>query len=294
MIELEEGSNINLVSSIKTKKTHRIVSWAIIAGLLILRIPFLAVITFFSHAFWVDTVFQTGTYLLTAFFLLWECENLEVFHVDVLAIWIILLFKPIQTLILAYWRSGSPFMYPHRPSLLIWAIAIGLGIGLWFRRKDLPRFQFKSLGWFGIGMLAGIFLAVVTAIPGAYTHIPRMSPVAFWFTVKKEAFLDFIYQTGYAGVTEEPLFRGFLWGALHKAGLKEIWIFLLQAGLFTIGHIYYWGKSPIALLITVPILSLGFGLIVWKSRTISASLAAHGTVNSLGILFDRLAAYYLK
>jgi membrane protease YdiL (CAAX protease family) len=278
----------------KNTKTHRTVSWSLIIGLLLIRIPVLGVIGIFSKSEWLVAIYQLVTYLLTAIFLWWECKNLKDFHVDALAIWIIILFKPIETLILKGWGFNTPLTFPKISGLLIWLISIGLTIALWFRRKDLPKFQWKSLGWFGVGILIGIGTNILLAIPGAFQVDFGVSPATFWSLFKSQALMSFIYQIGYAAVSEEPLFRGFLWGALRKAGWKDVWIWIFQAALFMLSHIYYLGKYPISFFIVVPVAALILGLVAWKSRTISASMATHGAVNALGLLMDRLAAYYIK
>jgi membrane protease YdiL (CAAX protease family) len=101
------------------------------------------------------------------------------------------------------------------------------------------------------------------------------------FALLLQAPLNFFYQLGYAAVTEEPLFRAFLWGYLHKASWKTIWIWLFQAGLFMAGHIYYITRLPISFWFIVPTGGLILGALVWRSKTISSSLAAHATVNAL-------------
>jgi membrane protease YdiL (CAAX protease family) len=104
--------------------------------------------------------------------------------------------------------------------------------------------------------------------------------------------MSFPYQLGYAAVTEEPLFRGFLWGYLRKSGWKEIWIWLTQAGLFALGHIYYLNKAPLSFGIIVPVGALVMGLFAWRSRSIATSMAAHGAMNALGYTVGYIIAYY--
>ena len=99
---------------------------------------------------------------------------------------------------------------------------------------------------------------------------------------------------GYAAATEEPLFRGFLWGHLRLAGWREGWIWLFQALLFMLGHIYYLPQLPVSFWVIVPLGGLIQGLLVWKSRTIVASMAAHGLSNVLSITAARIIAPYLR
>jgi membrane protease YdiL (CAAX protease family) len=87
----------------------------------------------------------------------------------------------------------------------------------------------------------------------------------------------------YAGIAEEPFFRGFLWGSLRKLGLKDVWIWLIQAGLFWLGHTYALvNGAPWSFFFIVPVGGLVLGLLVWRSRSIAVSMAAHGLANGVG------------
>jgi membrane protease YdiL (CAAX protease family) len=98
------------------------------------------------------------------------------------------------------------------------------------------------------------------------------------------------YQLGYAAVAEEPLFRGFLWGYLRKAGWKDVWIWLFQTGLFMLAHIYYINQLPISFWIIVPVSTLVLGALAWRSKTISASMGAHTMMNASGYTIGTIIA----
>ena len=101
-------------------KSHQIVGWVLLAGLLFLRLPFLAGIILFTRPGWLEPAFQIGTYLLTACLIWWERNRLSDFHIDILALGIIILFKPIQTIILAIWKfGGNPLEFPRLPGLIL-------------------------------------------------------------------------------------------------------------------------------------------------------------------------------
>ncbi|CAG0930278.1 hypothetical protein TFLX_01635 [Thermoflexales bacterium] len=102
---------------------------------------------------------------------------------------------------------------------------------------------------------------------------------------------SFIYQLGYAAVSEEPLFRGFLWGYLRKLKCPEKWIWLFQTGLFMLGHIYYVTNAPVSFWIIVPVGGLVTGWLAWRSRSIATSMAAHGALNALGRTVGYIFAY---
>jgi hypothetical protein len=285
----------DLKSASPTKdKSHRIVAWSLLAGLLFLRLPFLAGIASFSNPDWLRPVFDIGTYLCTACLIWWERDRLVDFHIDGLALAIIILFKPVQTIILSIWGlNENPLAFPNPPSLAIWIIALGLFLALWLSHAPLPKLSKLSWGWFGVGILVGLIAALITAYPMSFqidkSQIYGQPDI---LALLLQVPVSFFYQLGYAAVTEEPLFRAFLWGYLHKAGWKTIWIWLFQAGLFMLGHIYYITKYPISFWFVVPMAALILGALVWRSKTISSSLAAHAAMNALGSTMDYIVASF--
>ena len=265
------------------EKHHRIIGWALLSGLLFLRLPFVAVIGSLTNPNWLDPSFQIGTYLLTSCLIWWERDRLLDFNIDRLALYIIILFKPIETIILAIWKiNESPLAFPNIPSLSIWIISLGLIIALWIGHAHLPKLSISSFGWFGIGILVGFIIILIMTYPTTLEiskdQFTNNQTILFLFT---SAPIKIFYQLGYASVTEEPLFRAFLWGYLYKAGWKTVWIWLFQAGIFMLGHIYFLSKAPISFWFIVPLGGLIFGGLVWRSKTISSSLAAHAITDAL-------------
>ena len=243
---------------------------------------------------WLDPTYEIGTYLLTAIYIWWERDRLLDFHIDKLAIMIIILFKPLQTIFLIFNGTGhSVLAFPHWPSLILWGSAVGLFIALRPSWGSLPKITPRVLWWFAIGAGAGVMTAIVLGYPMSFQVAARAgSPNHGIIPLVAMPIILFPYQLGYAAVSEEPLFRGFLWGRLRKLGWKDVWIWLFQAGLFTLAHIYYLNGHLISLWIIVPVGSLVFGALAWRSRTIAASMAAHGFMNTLGYTMGLVFAYY--
>lgn len=271
---------------------HHQVFLLTLIGLLIFRIPFQGGMGFFNVKWeWTVPIYQIGTYLLTAFLIWWEIDNLAEYHIDSLALIIIVMFKPIQTLVLRYWGiEGNPLTFPSIPSLIIWVIAIVFTVGMWSKRSKLSEIKPISVYWFVVGILAGLATSIVLSFPGSFqlSLVDGLSIKEILGQIPS----SIPYQIGYAAVSEEPLFRGFLWGYLRKLKWREIWIWLFQAGLFTFSHIYYLNKFPISLWIIVPVCSLVLGWLVWRSRTIVSSMMAHGMMNATGYAFDYLMMLY--
>ena len=273
---------------------HQRVFWFSLLGLLILRIPFLTGMHFFNIQWtWTDIIFDIGTYLLTTFLIWWEIDHLADYHIDTLAVIIVILFKPIQTLILRYWGLNHLLKFPSIPGMIIWLIAIVFSIAMWRKRSRLPGIKPVNLGWLFIGALAGLVTAIVLSFPMSFQITTDLLSYRYFIDKFLPQILpSFVYQIGYAAVSEEPLFRGFLWGYLSKLKWREHWIWLFQAGLFTLSHFYYLNTNLISIWIIVPVGALVFGWLAWRSRTIASSMVAHGMMNATGYAFGYLMAVY--
>ena len=255
------------------------VAWVLLAGLFLLRIPFLGGLRYF---FWTDTsdwvmpVFDVGTYLLTAVLIWCERERLPDNHVDLLALIIVILGKPVELLL---YKSHSPFGRPLGSSayLLYVPIAAGLFAGLALGRPRLARSGSKRWLWVALGVVTGV---AVGAFSGWLTRLDLNLPRASRLTLDALLLLP-VQQMLYAGIAEEPFFRGFLWGALRRAGWKDVWVWILQGALFWLAHIYWLGRSPLTFWVIVPLGGLVFGALAWRSRSIAVSMIAHGLANGV-------------
>jgi membrane protease YdiL (CAAX protease family) len=292
---VRKGNTTNLQTNIhpSSNKTHEVISWTMVAGLLFLRLPLSAGVGYFAPTPWLDPLVEICTYVLTLCLIWWERDRLALFHIDALSIVIIIFLKPLQTLFLGITRYESILAFPNFPSWMIWISAAVLFFVIRKRRPDLLKVQKISWRWFGIGTLAGIGLALLLGYPMALQTDASLLPYKpGLFSELLPVLPLFVYQISSAAITEEPLFRGFLWGHLRKAGWNELGIWLFQALLFALGHIYYLHQRPISFWVIVPVAALVFGLLAWKSRTIASSMATHGLSNVLITTVARLIAPY--
>ena len=256
----------------------------LLAAMLALRYMItIARIFFPDHGLLVAPIYETGTYLLVAICMVWNEQSLADYHIPPLAIGMLVLFKPLETIYLA--TNGqlySPLAFPGLPSLIIWAIALFLLI--YFRRRlfgrgILVRQEWKWLGW---GMIAGLIGVIILAVPLSLQVVYTVQHTIPWMPGLISSVGWIPYQIGYAAASEEPVFRGFLWGYLHKSGWREGWIWCFQAILFTLAHAYYFPSLPISFFLVVPFGGLLLGWLAWRSRSISTSMIAHGVMNGLG------------
>lgn len=261
---------------------------ALILGLLALRYSVTAArILLGEPPEWFIPAFDIANYFLIALFLIMRRNSLAGVQISALALWGIILFKPILTLIQALYQFLDPsftfiLAFPKFPGLVLWGIAGALFFV--FRSQLLSKGAIQRQDWkaVGMGLLVGLGLVLITAYPGSFT-VGSPNPVSKSTILASmlQGAATIPYQLGYAAVTEEPVFRGFLWGYLRKTGWRDVWIWLFQAALFTLAHLYYVKSAPLMFWFSVPVGGLALGWLAWRSRTITTSMTAHGVVNGL-------------
>jgi len=280
---------------------HRRITLGLILALFILRFCVTASRMLTNPSEWqVLPAFEIGTYLLVAIFLIWESHSLQEYHVNTLAIWMVILFKPLETIyqsVMTQFSSSMafPMAFPSFPSLFIWVIALGLLVHFRSRLFQKEAVAPRDWKWVLIGGLAGLAAILITAYPFSFQIPPLNLPggysVSSVLVSSLASGLAMVpYQIGYAAVSEEPVFRGFLWGTLRKSGWRDGWIWLFQAGLFLLAHLYYINTMPISFWIIVPVGGLVLGWLAWRSRSIATSMAAHGVMNGLAHTMGYLVA----
>jgi membrane protease YdiL (CAAX protease family) len=255
------------------------VTWVLVAGLFILRVPLLAGIRIFTpSAGWANPVFEIGTYFLGALLIWRERNHLADFHVDRLVLFIFILGKPLELLLV---QLQIPFATPSRSAayMLYLPIALGLGIAMLAARPNLPAMNIRLAGWLLVGILAGLVLGVYSG----NLIKANLGPGSSGSVNFRLVLLLPLQQLLSAGINEEPFFRGFLWGILRKSGLKDVWVWLIQAGVFWLAHAYYlFHGVTFSFLFIVPVGGLVMGWLAWRSRSIAVSMLAHGISNGIG------------
>lgn len=260
----------------KALKRERCLFWILLGGLLFLRFPWLILGKFLIPGDnVVNVAYELGTCLLTCLLIFLKRERLEEYHIDGLAL-VLLLGAPIAVLI---GRTAGGYGLPGQAVKAV--LAVVLLVALLIRRPVLPR---QRAGWtascIGAAVLAGAVMAVVSGFLLTF----QLREVVDVSALPSAGRLSYgvLYQIDYAAAAEEPLFRGFLWGRLRKCGWKDHWIWLFQALLFAVGHAYYVGSSNISAFLVVPLGALALGLVAWKTRSIGASMITHGIINGFG------------
>ena len=170
--------------------------------------------------------------------------------------------------------------FPRPMGFALWAISLGLIIALWRSGFKPNRITTRTITWLILGLLLGAGLSILENYQIFHSMLlNRSSSQGILTPVLYSTSLNLIYHLGFAPLNEEPLFRGFLWGYLRQFHWKESWILFLQAILFTSAHIYFASQFPLRFWVFIPLAGLLFGLLTWRSRSLTPAILAHGLVN---------------
>lgn len=254
----------------------------LMTGLFLLRFPLLIIVSFVPMN--VDrnvifVIFMNGTYLLTSFVLILERDRLAELKFNLFAAVIFVGASIIRIFAYQGLRITTAFWDLWFPAGL--SVLMGIFFAFNYKRlhKDNVRYYIK---WIIVSALVGALMAIISSTVDVMIDPQARSSMQATFTVLVGAFF---IQIANAAVSEEPLFRGFLWGYLEKKGWRQKRILFFQAGLFCLGHIYYLPDNPIYFLWAF-IIPLFLGLLVMKSKSVGSSMIAHGIVNSLSDLIQ--------
>ncbi|MCR4399069.1 MAG: CPBP family intramembrane metalloprotease [Firmicutes bacterium] len=259
--------------------------FALVGALLFLRIPLLVVtpLLFRPVPRWVGRAWVDGTHLITALLVWMERDRLHEHNMDLASV-LVLAAWPIVLVVLPFTPAGHLLSATQPVPIAHVLIGAVLGVSLLLSRPRMRPKRAGEVAWLVAGVLASAILGVALGTlmrlqePSRFTSLRGRA----WTSVLA---CDLVSQFTSAATLEEPVFRGFLWGCLRKAGWRDSRIFLVQAGLFWLAHLYYFPRVPISFWIVVPVGGLLFGLVAWRSRSVAGSMAAHALFNAAAILF---------
>jgi len=266
------------------QRAGRTVFLILLALLLIVRFPFLTIVSMLTpKPPWINSAFVYLTYLLTGITIWWERDNLKryFFGSETVALFIL---APFLEPALAVPLRRMPWRY-YKFRWFEMAVAVALLVALLSVRWRFPRPDKRVMTWVAMGAGAGIaFGAINGYLQKVYQPmvIPpgvQLSPASF-----RALAAAFVTQFTRAATLEEPVLRGFLWGYLRDRKWSDLKITILQVVLFWLGHFYYFPKLPVSFWFTVPAAAALLSLLLWRSRSVTSTMVAHGFVNSMSDL----------
>lgn len=252
----------------------------LLAGLLVMRLPFLVYAYLTKLPTYAD-IYYTGTYWLTLLLIWVERKRLQEYHIGPTAVALVALGPVVDQVVyrMAKASAVTQLALPTRWLEIVPGLLLLCALAL----RGFPKpFEGKRI-WLWIAAAVPVGLVTAALFGAALRHqtiqvgnqtVPFIA-IVFHFTV----------QFTRAATYEEPLFRGFLWGVLRQRHWSDLYAWLLQAGLFLVGHFYYFPRYPISLLLIVPVLGLLVGFLAWRSRSIVPGMFVHGISNGLSNFF---------
>jgi membrane protease YdiL (CAAX protease family) len=220
---------------------------------------------------WYRGLYAGLVYLLSIVLVWLNRPNLEKLNVDKLFVYLSIL--------------GGIFWVVYLPSN--YALLALLALILIFRiLKSKPAIVEEKRYLYSTEIWIFALISIGTAIaPALFYNPPVKNPVNLNMIIATllEADLALV-------VFEELLFRGVLWAYLKQLNINEKNIIFIQAALFWIAHNkFLLLDNPYPFWISLPLNSLLFGMMVWRSKSLAPSTVVHLLYNCISILTLKVA-----
>jgi hypothetical protein len=209
--------------------------------------------------YWVEVSYRSVNYVLVSITIWLNKDDLQRLNIDRFFIIIFIVAGVILSLYLPFPARVVICLVILFISLLLWLGLLKFGGG--------PKNKGQT-----------IILIVVLLIPSILTTF-RAEPPLNWAIIESMILNAALNADLSQVVIEEVIFRGLLWMFLADLNLRTLYIILIQALLFWLAHSFYLSSNPITFWVYMPFHSILLGIIVWRSKSISASSIGHFLIN---------------
>lgn len=147
------------------------------------------------------------------------------------------------------------------------------------RALRLERISVRTCALWVIGGLVTIL--VFGQVPSLFVDLGERQAIA-WLDVLKPVWIGVVVLVVIAPLSEEVLFRGYLYGGLAQSAIGPVGAILVTSSIWAVAHLQYtW-------LIIAVIFMYGvvFGIMRWKSGSLWPPIVAHCVVNLIsGVVY---------
>ncbi len=226
-------------------------------------------------------IYSIGTYLFTLILIYFERKRLIDFKIDKISLSIIVFLKPLEPIILALvYKMDSQLSLSNIGGKVLVGISL-LFLPVYLKIMKGMNTSNRQLSPLLIGFILGFICLIIKSFFQLESTINMSIENGFSLLLSFSAIYEVFYQMSYAAISEEPFFRGFVWGYLEKLKLNTILIVFIQIVLFTLGHLFYFKNNPISFFVYVPLTTLFLCIGIIVTKKLSASIVTHSIVNSL-------------
>lgn len=259
---------MNYKEQMKIEFTHNEkMSNAILIGLLLVRLvdADLAIWAFgTSMPDWVPYLYNGVAYILTAVIVWLNRHRLATINID-------------RSFVVALIVGGVLYSFQETPYNI--GALVGITAGLFYWGFINNQFVYKNPAPYPKGTVLLILLSILLALAPVGIFQPTFK-TALSFQSFSVTLMGALQIGLMLNAFEEVIFRGALWAYLRSLGLSEQIAFSVQAVLFWIAHhrdrldggeYFFW--------IAVPCMAILLGILAWRSKSLTPSLAAHFLFN---------------
>lgn len=229
---------------------------------------------FQKNPLWVDFVFDIYTPFLLYALIITQQKNLKKNNIDFFSILILILFRT--------YSFNTNYSIDQKTLLIgINILFSGLFIYVLYKERKTIQIQFSpnQVLFFVIGLLIGIGIA-------SFKLFFDQSQI-FRLVIDYPKYYLFSLLNGFSlsMLSEEFIFRGYIWKYLIDKGLNKKWVLIISSSFWAILHVF---KYPdFFSIVNFLFLGIVFGLLVIKTKSLNSSIGAHVGYNSF-IIFQSL------
>ena len=239
----------------------------------------------------------TIAFVIIGFFFWQKHADLPLYNIDkptftlfIASLLLMIIAEPTQSFIILLLAAPTHSFIVLRCTLFLMALFVIFKYRwpLYKTFRKLPPLSKRSIYWILIGLVTGIILAFALSLPPALGALIFPQEITDnMYSVKRVIGLSFVGNLITVALVEEIAFRGLLWGYLANLGWPLRRILEVQAFLFWLLHIPLI-LQPYSFFIIIPTVAIVFGVLTLKSRSVTSSIVAHATYNSLYLIMPEL------
>jgi membrane protease YdiL (CAAX protease family) len=226
----------------------------------------------------VSRFYRLIIYTVLGIIVLIEIRNLAEFHIDKFTI--------ATFLLSSFLRQRAGIIGEELFLIFIASIGISIILALIVIKPKILETNFK---WALTGLAIGLLVIFAMTLIELFLRDPWQLAPLFRGNLSTTVFSHIVRQFSLGALTEEILFRGFLWGYLRRRHWTDNQVCWAQGLLFWLLH-FSRIVTPFTFLLTIPLLTFGTTILTFRTRQVFPAILFHTIINVVSALLN-LATY---